>query len=143
MDVHAESHEHPHQKCVFSCGPSDGEKLVDPWAAGCKSQECPQEFGPNKHVLRELGSYIFRDTPEPRQLEAPGPEPTIKQFKKRPVGGTDPPARGTDGPVRGNRPPQQEPRVHVIVENAFNCNGSSYDFNGWGSRGAPKKWPKI
>ena len=39
------------------------------------------------------------------------------------------PGRGTDGPL--------------IVENAFNCNSSSYGFNCRGSRGAPKKWPKY
>ena len=29
------------------------------------------------YVLRELGSYILRDTPKPWQLKAPDPEPTI------------------------------------------------------------------
>ena len=29
----------------------------------------------------------------------------------------------------------------AITLNPFNCNGSPYDFNCRGSRGAPKKWP--
>ena len=33
------------------------------------------------YVLRELGSYILRDTAEARQLKAPGPKPTNKQLK--------------------------------------------------------------
>ena len=33
-----------HTKSVFSCGPSDGEKLFDPRASGRKGQECPQEI---------------------------------------------------------------------------------------------------
>ena len=36
----------------------------------------------NAHSLRELGSYILRDTPKPRQLKVPGPKPTIKQLKE-------------------------------------------------------------
>ena len=38
-------------KSVFSYGPSDGEKLSDPWASGRKGQECPQEIPTKKFML--------------------------------------------------------------------------------------------
>ena len=47
--------------------------------------------------LRELGSYILRDTPEAWQLEAPGPRLTIKQLRE---------ARKGNG---SGVPPQGEP----------------------------------
>ena len=37
------------KKCV-SCGPGDGEKLVDPWASGRKGQECPREIRTEKFI---------------------------------------------------------------------------------------------
>ena len=55
--------------------------------------------------LRELGSFILRDTPKPRQFKAPGPKPTINQLKEARKGNGSPPKRGTDGPVRGADPP--------------------------------------
>ena len=36
------------------------------------------------YFLRELGSYILRDTPKPWQLKARGPKPTIKQLRRGP-----------------------------------------------------------
>ena len=42
-----------------------------------------QQFLPERRfTLRELGSYILRDTPKPRQSKAPGPKPTIEQLKE-------------------------------------------------------------
>ena len=57
----------------------------------------------NRYPLRELGSYILRDTLKPWQLKASGPKPTIKQFKEARKG-TDPPVRGTNGLVRETDP---------------------------------------
>ena len=62
-------------------------------------------------MFRELGSYLLRDTPEPWQLKAPGPRPTIKQLKEArkgngsPVSGTDGPVTGMDSPVTGTEGP--------------------------------------
>ena len=39
-------------------------------------------------------------------------------------------------------PPVTGTEALLIVENAFNCNGSPYGFNCQVSRGAPKIWPK-
>ena len=38
-------------KSAFSCGPSGGEKLFDPWASGRKGQECPQEIRTKKFMV--------------------------------------------------------------------------------------------
>ena len=48
MDVLAKNRGRPPQD-VFSCSPSDGEKLSDPWASVCKGQEC-RNSGPKVHV---------------------------------------------------------------------------------------------
>ena len=94
------------------------------------------------YMLRELGSYILRDTPKPWQLKA-GPKPTIKQLKE---------ARKGNGLLRKeNRwprqengpPPLREQTALLIVVNAFNCNGSPHGSNCWVSYGAPKTWPKY
>ena len=58
-------------KSSFSCGPSGGEKLLDPWASGRKGQECPREIqtknrGPktrpkSKNTQKTLRSHeLFR-----------------------------------------------------------------------------------
>ena len=41
-------------KSTFSCGPGDGEKLLDPWASGCKGQECLQEIRAQKFMFMLL-----------------------------------------------------------------------------------------
>ena len=38
-------------KSAFSCGPSGGEKLFDPWASGRKGQECPREIRTKKFMF--------------------------------------------------------------------------------------------
>ena len=58
----------------------------------------------------------------------------LAKFFKRPVREKDPPVRGTDGPVRGTDPPVTGTGGLLIVESAFNCNGSPYGFNCVGSR---------
>ena len=77
----------------------------------------------------ELGSYILRDTPEPRQLKAPGPKPTIKQLKEA--------RKGNGSPRKGNQWPRKGDRT------ARNRNRPPYGFNCRVSRRAPKKWPKY
>ena len=57
----------------------------------------------NRMNLRELGSYILRDTPKPWQLKAPGPKPTIKQFKEARKGNGSP-RKGNQWPRKGNGP---------------------------------------
>ena len=55
-------------------------------------------------LFGELGSYFLRDTTEPGQLKAPGPQLTIKQGpqgERIPLQGELVAARGTDPPVRG------------------------------------------
>ena len=51
-------HGRPHQKSwtsvpksAFSCGPSGGEKLFDPWAFGREGQECPREIRTKKFMF--------------------------------------------------------------------------------------------
>ena len=39
---------------AFSCGPGDGEKLLDPWSSGRKGQECPREIQTEKSMFRLL-----------------------------------------------------------------------------------------
>ena len=47
-------------------------------------------------------------------------------------------------PRKGNGPPPVTGTEGLlIVEDAFNCSGSSYGFNCQVSRGAPKQWPKY
>ena len=55
------------------------------------------------YSLRELGSYILRDTPKPRQLKAPGPKPTIKQLKEAREGNGSP-CKGSRWPRKWNGP---------------------------------------
>ena len=50
MDIRAESNGRPHPK-VFSCGPSDGEKICDPWTSGRKGQECLWEIQIEKFMF--------------------------------------------------------------------------------------------
>ena len=38
-------------KRAFSCGPGEGEKLLDLWASGRKGQECPQEIRAKKFMF--------------------------------------------------------------------------------------------
>ena len=38
-------------KSVFSCGPTDGEKLFDPWASGRKGQDYPRVIRTKTFVL--------------------------------------------------------------------------------------------
>ena len=99
--------------------------------------------GALQSILRELGSYILRDTAKPWQLKAPGPKPTIKQLKEARKG-NGPPCKGNQWPRKGNGPPVTGTKALLIVENAFHCNGSPYGFSCRGSRGAaPKKRPKY
>ena len=39
------------KKCVFFCGPVDGEKLFDPGSSGRKGQECPREIRTKKFMF--------------------------------------------------------------------------------------------
>ena len=55
MDVHAENRRRLTKKWVC-CGPSDGEKLLDPWASARKGQACPQKFGSQSLYLCCLSS---------------------------------------------------------------------------------------
>ena len=79
------------------------------------------KFMQNAHTLRELGSYILRDTSKPWQLKVPGPKPTIEQLKEAHKGNGYP-RKGNQWPPKGNGPPfpWQEPRALLIAENAFN-----------------------
>ena len=38
-------------KSAFACGPGGGEKLFDPWASGCKGQECLREIRTKKFMF--------------------------------------------------------------------------------------------
>ena len=67
-----------------------------------------------QYRLREPGSYILRDTPEPWQLKAPGPrtkqtkkqvEETRKENGSPHVRGTNTLVRGTDLPGKANKWP--------------------------------------
>ena len=53
--------------------------------------------------------------------------------------------KANEWPRKGNGPPPPVTGTGalLIVENAFDCNGSPYGFNCQGSRGAPKTWPKY
>ena len=51
MDICAENRGRPHQKVGFPCGPSDGEKLFDPWSARRKGQEYPDEIRTKKFMF--------------------------------------------------------------------------------------------
>ena len=101
----------PNQRLSFL--PPFSERFVRNWG------------GPHawNYFLRELGSYILKDTPKPWQLKAPGPKPTIKQLKEARKG------RGTNGPVRGTDPSVKGTEALLIVENGFNCNCFPYGFN--------------
>ena len=51
-------------KSAFSCGPSGGEKLFDPWASGRKGQECPREIRTKKFM------FMLFFLPRPKPLGA-------------------------------------------------------------------------
>ena len=56
-------------KSVFSCSPSAGEKLFDPWASGRKGQECPQEIRTNKFMfMLFFSSLIMQALPNSFQI---------------------------------------------------------------------------
>ena len=96
----------------------------------------------NLYELRELVSYILRDTPKPWQLKAPSPKPTIKVKEARTVNRS--PRKGTNGHVRERTPPTVTgTEALLIVENAFSCICSPYGFHCQVSLRAPKKWPKY
>ena len=58
----------------------------------------------SKDALRELGSYILRNTSTPWQLKAPDTKPTIKQLKEARKG-NGPPRNRNRWPRKGNGPP--------------------------------------
>ena len=78
-----------------------------------------------KKCLRELRSYILRETLEPRQLKAPSPKLTIEQLEEARKGNGSPRKRNR-WPRKGNGPRRNRNRGSLIVENALNCIGSSY-----------------
>ena len=53
-------------------------------------------FFATQFCLGELGSYILRDTPEPSQLNAPGPRMTIEGNRCARKGNRWPGIKGTD-----------------------------------------------
>ena len=69
---------------------------------------------------------IFLETPRnPDNEKAPGPKLTIKQLKEA-CKWNGSPVRGTNDPVSRTRLPVKGTEALLIVENAFNCNGSPY-----------------
>ena len=70
------------------------------------------------YSLRELGSYVLRDTPKPWQLKAPDPKPTIKQLKEARKGNGSS-CKGNQWPRKGNGPPVIGTEALLIVKYAF------------------------
>ena len=92
---------------ALSSAPAPKHSLkLRPWSEfSLPSNFVLQTCRPNEIALRELGSYILRDTPKPWQLKAPGPKPTIKQVKEARKG-DGPPRKGNQWPriTKGNGP---------------------------------------
>ena len=61
MDVCAKNRARPHQKVCFPAAPVVGrKKVLHPWAAGRKGQECPEEIWIEKFMF-----MLFPDNPYP------------------------------------------------------------------------------
>ena len=82
-----------HAKPSQSCGGVEGQRREGKWFWALFSTLLTIL----KKNLCELGPHTLRDTPEPWQLEAPSPWPTIKQLKDA--------RKGNRWPRKGNRWP--------------------------------------
>ena len=51
MDVRAGDRGRPHPKVGLPAAPVVGRNFFDPWAFGCKGQECPQEIRAKKFMF--------------------------------------------------------------------------------------------